>query len=128
MTSPVDRAHTELHAAERLDWVASLQPGSPVSVMNVIVRVTAELYVDHVENERVVLSNGHVFGEDGARSGDGISFLIQPTPEDKRAFLERKYRNTLSNFPWRELSAEQLEAVVKYAKSKLDGKPGGSDE
>lgn len=126
MTSPVDRAHAVVHSPDRLGWLDSLQPGSPVAVMNVDVKVSTELYVDRVENGVFVLSDGKLIcTENGIaeRARNAVSILIQPAEEDRQEYLSRKLRNKLSHFPWRGLSVEQLDAVIKYAESKLAANP-----
>lgn len=120
MTNPLDRAHAETHSADHQSWIDGLQVGSPVSLMKVDINITTELYVDRIENGVFVLSNGKQIPCCGVqeRGIHSMLIMIQPIAEDRQAFLARKYRNILTGFNWRELTNEQLEAVIKFAEMK----------
>lgn len=120
MTTPLDRAYRELHEKDHQGWIDGLQANSPVSLMKVEVNVTTELYVDAIVNGVFVLSNGKQIPADGVseRSSNSMLIMIAPILEDRAAYLARRYRHELLSFNWRDLSVEQLEAVIKYAESK----------
>ena len=107
---------------DRLAFVESLQVNSPVAVMTVSFKTTEEIYVDEVFPGGFKLSDGRIFDERGIHDNGHFSskIIFEPNKETREEYVARKLRGEISSFQWGELTSAQLDAVLKYARAKLE--------
>lgn len=106
---------------ERTEFVDSLQVNSPVAVMTVSFKTTEGIYVDEVfPDGGFKLSDGRIFDARGVHDNGQFSskIIFEPNKETREEYVARKLRGEISSFPWAELTSAQLDAVLKYARSK----------
>ena len=107
---------------DRITFIESLQANSAVAVMTVSFKTEEEIYVDDVLPNGFLLSNGRVFNDRGIDDNGYLSskIIIEPNKETHEEYVARKLRGELTGFKWGKLTAAQLDAVLKYARAKLD--------
>ena len=122
----IERIIQMLAASARHEaYAGSLSVGSPVAI--------AELRV-HVKTDHVVeaVSAGGIFVDDGRTYTDrghcdekfGVCrFIVEPVELSREQALSKLMVKELQGFPWKALTVEQLDAALKYARSKYQNSP-----
>jgi len=90
--------------------------------MTVSFKTTEEIYVDEVLSGGFKLSDGRIFDERGIHDNGHFSskIIFEPNKETREEYVARKLRGEISSFQWGELTSAQLDAVLKYARAKLE--------
>jgi len=110
-----------LNTTDRIKFVDELQVSDVVAVMTLTYKTTEGIYVEGFTADGIHLSDGKIFNLDGVLEVGPYctKILFKPDVESREEYLSRRLRNKINQFRWTDLTSNQLDAVLKYAESKL---------
>lgn len=115
------------HAAkmeQHADFARTVSPGALVVAVRVEIAAHQDIVVEHVTEAGITCSDGKTYCLDGWYGNHNVNrFLVEPDDRSREAVMQGRFKRELQHFPWSELTAEQMEAVLKYAVSKHQVSP-----